>query len=599
MENQVDEIKNRLDLVDLVRSYMKLDKSGINFRGLCPFHREKTPSFFVSPTRQLWRCFGCSQGGDMFTFIQQIEGVDFKEALKTLADKAGVHLRSYDPRERSEKARLYEICEKSCQFFEKQLMSSALGGGAKEYLTARGIREESMKKFRIGFAPQTRNSLSEFLRAQGYSATEIFKAGVTIQPVSEQSSAAPGQYDRFRGRIIFPICDLNSQVIGFGGRVFFSKNQVPDSKLAKYINTPQTLLYDKSKTLYGLDKARLKIRETENCVLVEGYTDVIMAHQAGTENVVAVSGTSLTEQQLDIIRRYTENLFMLFDMDIAGDTATKRGIALAQRKGFQIKVITLPEGKDPAEIIQKSERKWKKAIEKPLSIGDFYFQNAFSRFDKKTPEGIRNIQNIVLPMIKQIPSQIEQSFWVQKLASELLCGEQAVWDELKKIPVPSAMPAQTPAHPSASGSEITTLAPRENTQTATGKKMRRDVLYDRMLLLVLTQPQCSRTLRKKDLSLFQTHSIPASAVLKLRTKQQLTPGEKEFVDAILFQEEIFPTLNDETTVQGEFQLCLQTLTEITLREQLLKLQQELKHDKKDEALLEEFQKVSMKLARLC
>ena len=222
-DNQVDEIKNRLDLAEIIRNYMKLEKGGINFRGLCPFHHEKTPSFFVSPSRQLWRCFGCSMGGDMFTFIQEIEGVDFKEALKTLADKAGVQLRSYDPKIRSEKARLYEVCEKSCQFFEKQLVSSSLGREAGQYLLDRGISQDSIESFRIGFAPYTRSSLSEYLRAQGYSPTEIFKAGVAIQ------SSSGYYYDRFKSRIIFPIADLNGQVIGFGGRVFFAKNQTPDS----------------------------------------------------------------------------------------------------------------------------------------------------------------------------------------------------------------------------------------------------------------------------------------------------------------------------------------------------------------------------------
>lgn len=578
---QVEEIKKRLDIAEIVRGYMKLEKSGINLRGLCPFHREKTPSFFVSPSRQLWRCFGCSLGGDMFTFIQEIEGIEFKEALKLLAEKSGVELRSYDPRIRSEKARLYEVCEKACQFFEKQLKSPSLGGEAREYLLGRGINEESIKKFRIGFAPHTRNGLLEFLRTQGYSPAEIFKAGVSTQTRDTY------QYDRFRGRIMFPISDVNGQVIGFGGRVFFAKNQVPDPKLAKYMNTPQTALYDKSRTLYGLDMAKVEIRAHDSCVLVEGYTDVIMAHQAGAGNVAAVSGTALTEHQLDIVRRYTENLHILFDMDIAGDNATKRGIDIAQRKGFDISIITLPEGKDPAEIIQKNIKAWQKAIAKPLSIGEFYFQNAFSRFDKTTSEGMRHIANIILPVIKQIPSEIQQSFWVQKLAGELACGENVIWKDLEKIPDPAA---------SSPDSKITPQAP--STASAPRQRTKRDILYERMLLLASEDPKCIESLHKNDIVLFDIHFPSASAIVKLRQGDARTDEESKVLNAVLFQEEIFPTRDANISAADEFRLCLNSLRRINLREQLLAMQFEMKRHAPDKTSVEKFQRVSIELAKI-
>lgn len=580
-DSQVEEIKKRLDIAEIVRGYMKIEKSGSNLRGLCPFHREKTPSFFVSPSRQLWRCFGCSLGGDMFTFIQEIEGVEFKEALKLLAEKAGVELRSYDPRVRSEKARLYEVCERACQFFERQLKSPSCGDEAKEYLLGRGINEKSIEKFRIGFAPHTRNGLFEFLRTQGYSPAEIFKAGVSIQ--APDSS----QYDRFRGRIMFPISDINAQVIGFGGRVFFAKNEVPDPKLAKYINTPQTPLYDKSRTLYGLDMAKVAIRAHDSCVLVEGYTDVIMAHQGGAGNVAAVSGTALTEQQLDIIRRYTENLHILFDMDIAGDSATKRGIDIAQRKGFNISVITLPEGKDPAEIIQKNMKAWQKAIAKPLSIGEFYFQNAFSRFDKTTPEGMRHIANSILPAIKQMPSEIQQSFWVQKLAGELACGENIIWKDLEKIPDPIA---------SFPGSKTTLQEPP--TASASPKRTKRDVLYERMLLLVSEDPRCIEGLRKKDITLFDIKFPSASAIVKLKRDEAHTAEESDILNAVLFQEEIFPTRDATLSAADEFKLCLNSLRKINLREQLLAMQLEMKRHAPDRTSVEKFQRVSIELAKM-
>ena len=585
---QVEEIKNRLDVADIIRGYMKLEKSGINFRGLCPFHNEKTPSFFVSPSRQLWRCFGCSVGGDMFTFVQDIEGVDFKDALKVLADKAGVQLHSYDPKIRSEKTRLYEICEKSCQFFEKQLTASSLGREALEYLLARGINRESIEKFRVGFAPYTQNSLLAYLREQGYSPTEIFKAGVTIQSSS-------GYYDRFRSRIMFPIFDLSGQTIGFGGRVFFAENQTPDPKLAKYMNTPQTLLYDKSRVLYGLDKAKMKIREQDSCMLVEGYTDVIMAHQAGSENVASVSGTALTEQQLDIVHRYTENLITLFDMDIAGDTATKRGIDLAQRKGFNVKVVTLPEGKDPAEIIQKNERKWASAIGNPRSIGDFYFETAMRRFDKKTPEGMKEISAVLLPMIRQIPSKIEQSFWVQKLASEFSCGENAIWQDLGNVQIeePSSSHDGPEAATSAKPSKI---------------KSKSNMLYERMTLIALKDKDCLGSIKKGDRKLFDQKFYAASILLKIKDEKgktisesdfytNLPSEEKEYLSSLLFQEEVFPTFSEDSDLMVEFDSCLNSLRRAALVGELRTIQHEMKQGKSDSEILEKFNKISTELAK--
>ncbi|MBI1888449.1 MAG: DNA primase [Candidatus Spechtbacteria bacterium] len=577
-QNQVDEIKNRLDVCEFVRGYMKLEKSGSSFRGLCPFHKEKTPSFFVSPSRQLWKCFGCGVGGDLFSFFMQIEGVDFKEALSSLAEKAGVALRSYDPHIRSEKTRLYEICEKACQFFEKQLTSSMLGAEVKEYLLGRGIHEDSIKKFRLGFAPYTRNALLQYLRALGYSPTEIFKCGVSVQ-------VSGAFLDRFRGRVMFPIFDLNGQVIGFGGRVFFRKNQVPDKNLAKYINTPQTLLYDKSRVLYGLHAARMNIRETQNCVLVEGYTDCIMAHQTGVTNAVAVSGTALTEQQLDLMKRYTENLILLFDMDTAGDNATKRGIHMALAKGFQLKVVILPEGKDPAELIQKNEEAWKKAIEKPLSIGDFYFQNALARFDRKDPQGMRQISGMILPVIKQIPSAIEQSYWVQKLAAELICAESAIWSDLEKTPL--AYGNAEVSHEKPKAEDVSSI-----------KKTKREMLYARILLLLSKNPSCKEIFEKKDTEFFDEKSALASACVKLKKGQELLPAEKELLEGILFEDEVFPQVMLGMNVLEEFRLCLETLRELTLKSELQEIQQKLKQDQTNEELLKKFHAVSIKLAKL-
>ena len=280
LNSPIEEIKNRLDIVQVVGSYIKLHKAGVNYRAVCPFHNEKKPSFFVNPARQIWQCFGsCSEGGDIFKFVMKIEGVEFGDALRILARKAGVELKRQDSKVtaawRTEKQRLFEIIELACAFFEKQLQSSLAGQKAKQYLLNRGVLEETIKKWRIGYAPDVWSGVSNFLTAKGYQPQEIQKAGLSLK--SEKTGRF---FDRFRGRIIFPVFDLSSQPIGFGGRT------LKKEETAKYINSPATLLYDKSRVLYGLNKAGVAIRKNSTCILTEGYLDVIMLFQAGFENAV-------------------------------------------------------------------------------------------------------------------------------------------------------------------------------------------------------------------------------------------------------------------------------------------------------------------------
>ncbi|MBI2453055.1 MAG: DNA primase, partial [Parcubacteria group bacterium] len=412
MDNAVQEVKNRLDIAQVVGSYLKLQRAGANLRGLCPFHSEKSPSFFVSPVRQTWHCFGCSRGGDVFKFVQEIEGIEFGDALRLLAQRAGVDLPAYSPRlakEKSERARMQELLELACQFFEKQLISSSKGQEAKAYLKDRGLSEESVAEWRLGWSPGGKGkTLIEFLRSRGYSLAEIGQAGLTVQ---SQGST----YDRFRSRIMFPVQDLHGKIIGFGGRIFGAKE---GGELAKYINTPNTLLYDKSRVLYGLDRAKTECRRQDSCLLVEGYMDAIMVSQAGFKNVVAVSGTALTQQHLNTLKRYSNNLTLSFDMDSAGDAATKRGIDLALSQEFSINVVVMPQGKDPGDVAQ-DPKQWKALVAKATSILDFLFTTALSRFDAASAEGKRAIGKELIPVIKKISNRIEQAHWARKLATEL------------------------------------------------------------------------------------------------------------------------------------------------------------------------------------
>jgi len=567
MQSPIDEIKNRLDILEVIGSYIKLQKAGANYRAVCPFHSEKKPSFFVSPARQIWHCFGCSKGGDIFGFVKEIEGVEFGDALRILSQRAGVELKPLTKESASwktERQRLYEICEWATKFFEKQLEESSTGKEAKKYILGRGISEESIKKWRIGYAPDVWQGLSDFLNSRGYTKEEIGKAGLAL--TSERGSF----YDRFRGRIIFPIFDLNSQVAGFGGRVFKEKDK---AEVAKYVNTPNTILYDKSRILYGLDKAKVEIRKKDNCVLVEGYTDVIMCHQVESANVVATSGTALTPYQLKILKRYTENLILGFDMDVAGDTATKRGIDLAQNQGFNIKVIRLPEGKDAAEIISKNPKEWEKSVEGAKSILDFYFESAFSRKDPKDPEGKREISKILLPVIKRIPNQIERSFWIQKLAKELEVREENILEELKKVKLEEEVFGLEPE-------EIINLPP----------KTRRELLEERLLIMFFKSSQNINLIEEEKLFCFSPKTKEILSNLKKEkeiSSDKLSPEAKEYFNYIALKAEIEEI--EEKDILDETQLCLKEIQCLETKDKLTKIRQEIieAEDGKDSKKIED------------
>lgn len=576
ISSPIEEIKNRLDIIEVLGNYIKLHKTGANYRALCPFHSEKKPSFFVSPVRQIWHCFGCGIGGDIFGFVMRIEGVEFGDALKILAQKAGVELKKQTPeykKYQTERQRLYEICELATMFFEKQLQESKVGKTAREYLLKRGISEESINKWRIGYAPDVWQGLSDFLNSQGYKKEELEKAGIAL--TSERGSF----YDRFRGRIIFPIFDLNSQVVGFGGRVFKDKDK---KEIAKYVNTPNTLLYDKSRILYGLDKAKVEIRHKDSCILVEGYTDVIMAHQAGTLNLVATSGTALTPYQLKILKRYSENLVLGFDMDVAGDTATKRGIDLAINLGFNVRIISLPEGKDPADVISEKPEEWEKIISKNKSIMDFYFDTTFSKFDKKTVEGKKEISKILLPVIKRIPNKIEQSYWVGELAKKLNVKEDDIEEELKKVKLEE--------YPEVYGLE-------EEEIKNLPLKSRKELLEESLTVLILKSPQSIELVEKKVISCFSPEI--QEVLTKLDKKEKI---DSEFFNYLFLKSEIEET--EEKDVIPEIKNCLKEIKQLEVKNKLDQLSKEIKiaenekDGKKADELTREFKDKSAELTNL-
>ncbi|MCX6791120.1 MAG: DNA primase [Candidatus Gribaldobacteria bacterium] len=490
MDNtSIQQIKERLDIVEVVSGYLKLEKTGINLRARCPFHTEKGPSFFVSPARQMFKCFGCGVAGSVFDFVMKMEGLEFGDTLRMLAKRAGVELKAVDPVQSSKRQNLSEICEQSCRFFEKYLTDSQAGKLVQEYLKNRGLLDETVKKWRLGYAPDTWRALVDFLISRGYKKEEIVETGVAI--ASEKTQSA---YDRFRNRVMFPIFDLNSQVIGFGGRVFDkipTKTQGQSEGGAKYVNISNTQLYDKSRVLYGLNFAKLAIRQKDACIITEGYMDVILSHQGGFENTVAASGTALTPYQLQIIKRYTNNLLTAFDMDPAGGMATTRGIDLAQREDFNVKVITMTPEADPADIISKDPSQWAKEVETAKDIIDFYFNLAQTRFNRADPQGKKEIAKMLLPVIKRVANKIVQSHWAQKLANLLGASEESVLAELHKLP------QEAPVYQNES-----LVANNKITSFKVCVKSRREMLEDRIMCLLALSPGNLSMVGKDRLNIF-------------------------------------------------------------------------------------------------
>ncbi|MFA5178468.1 MAG: DNA primase [Candidatus Paceibacterota bacterium] len=426
--NEIEEIKSRLNIVDVVGSYVKLEKAGINYRACCPFHSEKTPSFFVSPARQIWHCFGgCNEGGDIFKFIMKIENIEFGDALRLLASRAGVELKSQAgdwQKTKSERQVLLNICEMATRFFEAYFKKSIKGKEAREYLLSRGLKQETIDEWRLGYAPESWSYLSDFLIGRGYKREDIVRAGLAIAKENNKF------FDRFRSRIMFPIRGFSGEVTGFTGRIFGKD----DEKEAKYLNTPNTLLYDKSRALFGIDQAKLEIRKNDFCILVEGNVDCIMSHQAGFKNCLAVSGTALTSEHLNIIKRYSPNLVLAFDMDLAGNKATQKGIALAQKMDFNIKVIPLTNEKDPADIIlHEGEAKWKQMIESSEPANDFYFALALKNRNIDLIEDKKKIIADLLPVFKKISNTVEQSHWLNKLSATIRVEEADLRQEMEKV----------------------------------------------------------------------------------------------------------------------------------------------------------------------
>ncbi len=578
MNSPVQKIKERLSIQEIVSSYIKLDSAGANFKAKCPFHNEKSPSFFVSPDRGSYYCFGCAAKGDIFTFVEEFEGLDFKGALKLLAEKAGVPLEYYNSEKGSlvfsEKEKLYRVMEESTKFFENNLSQNSQ---VREYIKNRGIEDKTIKDFRIGFAKDDWRELFNYLKSKNFTDKEIETAGLAKRP--DDKNKAP--YDRFRGRIMFPISDSSGRVIAFSGRIFIPSHLAgkDDGKSAKYLNSPDTPIFKKSNVLYGIDKAKDSIRKNDFSIVVEGQFDLILSHQAGFKNTVATSGTSLAESDksdnntinnLGMISRLSQNIIFIFDSDKAGLAASERAtpIGMALFSDMNVKAAQIPDGMDPADLIsKKGVDAWREVIRGSKHIIEFLADKYISISNNDILKTKINIEKKIIPYLKLIKNSIKKSHFISLISNKSGIREDDIRDILNK---------DNENHPE-----------REN--IILGKEneniLRRDHIERRLLGVALWQK-----------------TLPKPSIEYEKILEDLAGILEKYKDAkedLIFEAEVFYGDSDEhkQNLKRDVGEMLSNLEEEKLNEELGKKMQGLRmvKDKESEtALLQEINKLNKK-----
>ncbi len=433
MSSPKDQIKERLSIEDCISSYITIFPSGKNFKAKCPFHNEKTPSFFISPERNSYYCFGCNEKGDIFSFVEKFEGVDFRGALKILGAKTGIEVNSWQDDKKEDREILYEIMEKATQYFEDEFKKEE---NAKSYLLNRGLEESIISQFRVGYAPEAWKSVSVFLMSNGYKEKDLLQVGLI-----KKSEKNNGQsfYDRFRGRIMFPISDSSGRIIAFSGRLLDSNKKEDSVSQAKYINSTDSILFNKSNTLFGIDKAKLGIRSKGYSIIVEGQLDLLMSHQIGLDNTVAVSGTALASNTFDgasgvnnlgLVKRLSSKVIFAFDGDEAGMRATRRSALIAISLDMEVKIANLNDGRDPADIIKDDAEEWKNIIRNSKNIVSFEIDKMIQESDDLKVWG-RKIREIVFPYLNTMKSSIDRSTYIKEIHYKSGIPEKALYADFE------------------------------------------------------------------------------------------------------------------------------------------------------------------------
>ncbi len=552
--SSIDQVKARLDIVDVVSAYVPLKKAGRNYKANCPFHAEKTPSFFVFPESQSWHCFGaCGTGGDIFSFIMRQENLDFGAALALLAQKAGVTLEPLHPRDVEREhylEKLYDILAAAAAFFHDMLLHPTMGQGARQYVEKRGLNAETVQKFQLGFAPDRWRSVSEHLLQRGYQRHDLLDAGLIIARDETSAAHSADFYDRFRGRLIVPIRNIEGRVVGFGGRIIGEGQP-------KYLNSPQTPLFDKSHILFGIDLAKGAIRARGSVIIVEGYMDVLQAHQAGFGNVVASMGTALTEAQINLLKRMTQKYILALDPDAAGDQGTLRGLSVARqtldqampvidsrglirfenRLGADIRIMTLPPGQDPDDLIRDTPEQWPLLVEQATPVVDYYFRVSTADLDLQSAKGKAEATRRLVPLLAQVPNLVEQNHYIQKLARLVRMDEQPLRRQLQVFQQLGARsPAAGPVEPMAEPDEQPAFTVEEHCLTALFRRpelqQRANALLTQMSLEPLQEDDFERT---ENRALFAAWQSMPPTVRWDEWQAQLPPSLQERLHLVLEQ----------------------------------------------------------------
>ncbi len=539
MTSPVQEIKDRLDIVEFIRSYLPLQPAGKNFKAPCPFHKERTPSFIVSPERQTWHCFGaCSEGGDIFKFLMKHDNLEFYEALKVLAEKAGVELKRISPADQKQFGVLYDINNSAKDFFISQLAEKA-GEEALRYLTDRGLKRETIAEFELGFAPNNPDVLSRNLINLGYDIKDIERAGLIFK--TERGS----YIDRFRGRIMFPIHNHFGKVVGFSGRIL---PRFDTGETGKYVNSPETPIFSKSRILYGFHKTKKEILAQKSAVLVEGQMDFLMAWQDGVKNAAATSGTALTIEHLKTLRRLADSLVFCFDNDEAGLKAAERSIDSANALDFNVNLLILKDYKDPAEAVQKSPGTLVELIKKAKSAMEFYFDRHLQTVESREnigdfKKGIR----IVLAKIKNLASAVERAHWLKELSIKTGVKEEALAEEMEQLKSANW-----------SNSESVNLKTSKLINQSTNQLIsRRELIAQRLLSLILVKENLSSLLKDYIEYLPENYKIIYDVLIQ--KKETGDGGSDELMNLISLRATFETQGADEEKLNKEFHELLKHL----------------------------------------
>ncbi len=580
--DEATQIREKMDLVSFISEYIPLKKMGRNFKALCPFHNESTPSFVVSPERQIWHCFGCAKGGDAFTFLMEYENLEFPEALRILAKKTGIVLKEtgFKSGQYSEKEKIFAINNLALKFYHYILTEHAVGKNALSYLMdKRKLTKQIIKTYELGFSPNTGRALSDYLiKKKGYKNKDLVLSGISF----ERNGRI---YDFFKNRIIFPLFDHRGNVVGFSGR------SMDDKEMPKYINTKETSVYHKGSMFFGLNSAKEEIKNKQDAIIVEGEFDAIALFTEGFKNVVAIKGTALTENQVNLLSRFTPKVTLCLDMDNAGFEATKRSLEVIEKKGLTTSIITLKDGKDPDEAVKKNPLDFKKAVKESLGVYDYLMSIFLEKNNRKTADGKKNITDNLLPLLANISNEIVKEHYLKKLSSELDISFESLLKEINKLSKTSA--------------EDSIIIPHKD------RKTRRELLEEYLLSLIIQNGDAKSVLseNKKTILEYKFEVESFGKILsnlfdffdkneRFNSSEFSKSLSKELINSFdtcfLFP---LPKFSDESKYEEEIKKVASELLRLFVKDRVKILSEEIRMKEKEkeaekvEKLKEEFSKV--------